>query len=87
MFKAICDGVAHAHANGVTHRDVKPDNIFLRSDRRPVVGDFGICFLEGAERLTQTGEWLGARGFICPESEGKADEVRPSCDVYSLAGC
>jgi serine/threonine protein kinase len=84
MFKAICEGVAHAHTNGITHRDIKPDNIFLSSDRRPIVGDFGICFLEGAERLTATGEWLGPRGFICPESEGKADEVRPSCDVYSL---
>src|SRR5262249_40917227 len=85
VFQEICQGIAHAHANGVTHRDIKTQNIFLQNDGRRVVGDFGICLLEDSEAATETNEWPGARGFICPESEtGERTDVGPSCDVYGL---
>lgn len=86
LFWQICEGVAHAHEKGITHRDIKPENIFLRGDGTPVVGDFGICFIEdNGERFTLTEEAAGPRLYIAPELEdGRVDAVRPCSDVYSL---
>lgn len=87
LFKAICDGVAFAHANQVIHRDLKPDNIFVKTDGTPVVGDFGLCFFaDSAEtRATNRDEVVGARHYMAPECEdGQQDDVAPSADVYSL---
>lgn len=87
LFQDICEGVLHAHAKGVIHRDLKPDNIFLRSKNGPpVVGDFGICYVDDYEgRLTLTEEAAGPRLYIAPELEdGKADQVTRLSDVYSL---
>lgn len=86
LFEAICSAVGHAHSNRIVHRDIKPDNIFLREDGTPVVGDFGICYLdEGDERLTETQEAAGPRLYIAPELEdGRTDSISPKSDVYSL---
>jgi serine/threonine-protein kinase PpkA len=46
MLTSICRGAGHAHSKGIIHRDIKPDNIFFREDGTPVVGDFGICFVD-----------------------------------------
>ena len=85
LFKGICSGMAYVHINNIVHRDLKPANIFLRSDNTPVVGDFGICFLQQDDRLTRTDEAVGARNFMAPELEdGRLDNVHSSADVYSL---
>jgi serine/threonine protein kinase len=87
LFQQICDGVAFAHGRGVIHRDLKPDNIFLRSEKGPaVVGDFGICFIEdNGLRVTLTEEAVGPRFFMAPELEdGRVDSVTPKSDTYSL---
>lgn len=87
LFRQVCDGVAFAHQNGVIHRDLKPQNIFLRSHKGPaVVGDFGICYIEDdGTRLTLTDEAVGARNFTAPELEdGRSEAVSPKSDVYSL---
>jgi len=87
LFQQICGGVAYSHSKGVIHRDLKPENIFLR-DRfgPPVIGDFGICFLEyDTERLTLTEEAVGPRLYMAPEFEdGRIDTVLPEVDTYSL---
>lgn len=49
-----------AHAEGVFHRDVKPPNILFRKDGTPVLGDFGICHMEGDERVTLSDEAMGS---------------------------
>lgn len=87
IFQQICEAVAYAHRNGVIHRDLKHDNIFLRTRSGPaVVGDFGICYLEeDGTRITLTEEAVGPRLFIAPELEdGRLDQVSAKSDVYSL---
>jgi serine/threonine protein kinase len=82
----ICEGVAAAHQRGIVHRDLKPSNILLRqSEGPPVVADFGICYVEDGQRHTLTEEAVGPRLFMAPELEdGRAEEITPVADVYSL---
>jgi serine/threonine protein kinase len=87
LFLSVCLGVAHAHDNAVVHRDIKPDNIFLRTKvGSPVIGDFGLCYLmDRDERLTSTREVVGSRWYCAPELEdGRSETLDPSADVYSL---
>lgn len=87
LFAQVCQGVAHAHNNGIVHRDIKPENIFLRkSDGSAVVGDFGICYLEDdGTRFTLTEEAVGPRLFMAPELEdGRATRITDKSDIYSL---
>jgi serine/threonine protein kinase len=85
-FLAICEAVGVAHSQGITHRDLKPDNVLLRTkDGPPVVCDFGLCFILDGERLTLTDEAAGSRYFMAPELEdGRAADIGPASDVYSL---
>jgi eukaryotic-like serine/threonine-protein kinase len=84
----LCDALSHAHARGVVHRDVKPQNIVVRDDdhagRRAKLMDFGIARLTGAPSLTASGEVVGTLAYMAPEqAEGLA--VGPAADTYSLA--
>jgi serine/threonine protein kinase len=90
LFIPICQAVAHAHGANVIHRDLKPRNIFLDSDNKPVVGDFGLCFLldgeiEDGNRITRTMEVAAPLWFGAPEArDGRLDDVTKAADVYSL---
>jgi len=85
-FLDVCEGVAAVHRAGHVHRDIKPANIFLRGAGGPaVLGDFGLVFVDGEERLTVTQEQVGSRYFMAPElRDGKAEEVTSAADIYSL---
>lgn len=83
----VVDALVAAHRINVIHRDIKPANILFRGDGTPVVGDFGICFVEGGEPVTLTDEGIGSRNFIAPEMEsGQRDLGEPTdrTDVYSV---
>lgn len=85
FFQKICEAINYAHEKGVIHRDIKPDNIFIKDDFEPMVGDFGLCYIEESERDTGTGEAIGSRYYMAPElADGKLDKINPLSDIYSL---
>jgi len=87
IFEQILESVHYAHCNGVLHRDLKPDNIFLKSTKGPpVVGDFGLSLLLDSDtRHTDTLEAVGPRLYMAPELEnGRIDNVTKASDIYSL---
>lgn len=84
----LCDALAHAHAQGVVHRDMKPQNVIIRDDdaagRRAKLMDFGIARLAGAPTLTASGEVVGTLAYMAPEQAEGIVAGAPA-DVYSLA--
>ncbi len=83
----VADALAYAHARGVVHRDIKPDNILIdRASGRPLVTDFGIARAAAGEtRLTVTGVAVGTPAYMSPEQALGEREVDGRSDVYSLA--
>lgn len=87
LIRRIGAGLHHAHASGVTHRDLSPDNVILRDDRidEAVLIDFGIA------RSTELGDGLAGRfagkfKYIAPEQLGHAGgEIGPRTDIYGMA--
>ena len=95
ILREICDaarGVAAAHAAGLIHRDLKPDNIFVARDGGVQVGDFGLARAEGERdvasggdgplELTATGMVLGTPAYMAPEHAAGAPT--PASDQFSL---
>src|SRR5436309_259461 len=89
IMQETADAMGAAHALGIIHRDVKPDNILLEGSRgRVVVTDFGIAkalsSTTGPATLTATGVAIGTPQYMSPEQAAGAREIDGRSDIYSL---
>ena len=97
LVRKLADAVAHAHARGVLHRDIKPGNVLLvrnsenanaavLDDYSPRLMDFGLAKIAGAAcEMTQTGAVLGTIRYMAPEqAAGRTHEIGPAADGYGL---
>ncbi|WP_329263983.1 serine/threonine protein kinase [Streptomyces sp. NBC_01478] len=80
----VLDALNAAHEAGVQHRDVKPANVLLRTDGRPVLTDFGIAAIRDATALTATGSIIGTPDYMAPERVS-GHSGGPAADLWSLA--
>ncbi|WP_344473952.1 serine/threonine-protein kinase [Nonomuraea monospora] len=79
----LLEALRAAHAAGVLHRDVKPDNVLLTEDGRAVLTDFGIATTEDEAPVTRTGILVGTPAFMAPE-RAAGGRASPASDMWSL---
>lgn len=96
LVKQLAEGVAHAHLNGIYHRDIKPTNVLLvpLNDAKfssslpftPKLTDFGLAKCSDIDSLqTRSGTILGTASYMAPElAHGKTTSAAPEIDVYGL---
>jgi serine/threonine-protein kinase len=83
IVRQVAAALDAAHANGVTHRDVKPENILITNDDFAYLVDFGIARAAGDPGLTQSGVAMGTYNYMAPE-RFTGDEVTYRSDIYAL---
>ena len=76
-------GLQHAHDQGLVHRDVKPQNLLVRSDGTLKISDFGIARAVEGTQITSAGTILGTAGYLAPE-QAAGEEASAAADVYGL---
>lgn len=84
FMRDIARALGAAHAMGIVHRDVKPENVFVDSDDCPLLADFGLArSMTGDSQVTMAGVAIGTPAYMAPEQIHGAS-LDPRVDVYSL---
>src|SRR5690349_12785177 len=87
LLAEVADALAYAHARGVVHRDIKPDNVLL-SGRHALVTDFGVAKAlseaTGRQQLTTAGVALGTPAYMAPEQAAGESKIDQRVDIYAL---
>ena len=87
FFASLCDGLAALKAKGIVHRDIKPQNIRVRSNGDPVIIDFGLARHLGLPDLTKTiqGARLGTPAYFAPEQfDGNRHDIDHRTDLFAV---
>jgi protein kinase-like protein len=85
LVQQLAEGLSHVHAQGILHRDLKPNNVVFDGRGTPKLADFGLARAEGADTLTQTGTLLGTPNYMAPEQvQAKPGSIGEAADVYGL---
>ncbi len=83
LVTGVCNGLAHAHENGIIHRDIKPSNILLDAQAEPKIGDFGLASPMG--RTVEEGEEIfGTPHYTAPEVVDSPRSVDYRADIFSV---
>lgn len=81
--KQLTSAVAEAHKRGIIHRDIKPQNVIVKSDGSVKILDFGIATAKGSAQLTQANNVMGSVHYLAPEL-AKGEPASPQSDIYAL---
>ncbi len=82
VLRQICEGLAHAHGNGIVHCDIKPGNVRVSTEGEVKIVDFGIALFQSSA-IAGTGHVAGTPYYMAPEQvEGKAVDLR--ADIFSV---
>lgn len=88
VMRTIALGLAHAHARGIVHRDVKPSNIMLSRSGEVKILDFGLAQVglwdDASAELTTVGQLMGTLDYMAPEQAEQPNSVDYRADLYSL---
>jgi beta-lactam-binding protein with PASTA domain/tRNA A-37 threonylcarbamoyl transferase component Bud32 len=82
IMTGVLDGLGAAHASGIVHRDVKPENVLVTGDGRVKVADFGLARAQSAAGHTRAGLLIGTVAYVPPE-QVTGETTGPRGDVYS----
>lgn len=83
VLRPICHGLGVAHAAGLVHRDVKPENVLISDDGEVKIADFGLVRAVAEAGITSTSVILGTAAYLSPEQVGTG-ESDPRSDVYAV---
>lgn len=83
IMKQLTSAIAHAHENGIIHRDIKPQNILMDEEGNVKITDFGIATSLGATSFTQTNSVIGTVHYLSPE-QARGGVATMKSDIYAL---